>query len=141
MVILGLNYCSISRVCNLDPAMVTKYSGRIDELLRAGRSTSKDLKRVIGNLQFAAWVEPFGRPLLSLIALLISPNKPPRVVRLPAMARVALRVWLLLLRRNRGMTLKYILNDLPVEKRRIYVDAALSRALGDTRSTPISRFP
>ena len=68
LVILGLLYCSRSKVCRLDPAKVTKYAVRISKLLAAGVASSKDLERIVGNLQFASWVEPFGRPLLSFIA-------------------------------------------------------------------------
>ena len=54
MVILGLHYCSQSRICKLDPAKVVKYSDRLKALLRAGRTTSKNLERIIGNLEFVA---------------------------------------------------------------------------------------
>ena len=54
LVILGLLYCSISKVCRLDPAKVTKYAARISTLLAAGVATSKDLERLVGNLQFAS---------------------------------------------------------------------------------------
>ena len=54
LVILGLLYCSISKVCRLDPATVTKYAARISTLLAAGVATSKDLERLVGNLQFAS---------------------------------------------------------------------------------------
>ena len=58
MVILGFNYNSKSKVCNLDPAKVTKYSDRLRKILNRGKVTSKELERIVGNLQFAAWVEP-----------------------------------------------------------------------------------
>ena len=54
MVILGLHYCSQNKVCNLDPAKVVKYSNRLRSLLQAGRTTSKELERIVGNLEFAA---------------------------------------------------------------------------------------
>ena len=109
LVILGLHYCAQSAVCRLDPAKVAKYTGRLKALLAAGRATSKELERIVGNLQFAAWVEPFGRPLLSFIALGIIPDKPREVVRFTRLARVAMRVWLPLLHRNRGLPFGYIL--------------------------------
>ena len=68
MVILGLHYCSQEKICKLDPAKVVKYSDRLSKMLRAGHATSKDLEQVTGNLEFAAWVDPFGRPLLSFIS-------------------------------------------------------------------------
>ena len=130
LVILGLLYCSQSKVCRLDPAKVTKYAARISTLLAVGVATSKDLERLVGNLQFASWVEPFGRPLLSFIALKIAPEDPTRVVHLSPMMRVAMRVWLLLLHRNRGLTFGYVLDKLPIERRKIYVDAASTGGIG-----------
>ena len=124
LVILGLHYCALSAVCSLDPANVAKYAVRLNALLAAGRATSKELERVVGNLQFAAWVEPFGRPLLSFIALGIVPDEPDKVVRFTRLARMAMRVWLLLLHRYRDLSFEYILDELPLERRRIYVDAA-----------------
>ena len=39
MVILGLKNCSLTKVCSLDPAKITKYSGRISQLLNVGHAT------------------------------------------------------------------------------------------------------
>ena len=64
MVILGLHDCSQTEICKLDPTKVIKYADWLRSMLRAGHTTSKDLERLIGNLESAAWVEPFGRPLL-----------------------------------------------------------------------------
>ena len=75
-------------------------------------------------------MEPFGRPLLSFIALGIIPDKPREVVRFTRLARVAMRVWLLLLHRNRGLPFGYILGELPIEEKRIYVDAASTGGIG-----------
>ena len=130
MVILGLHYCSQEKVCKLDPAKVAKYSERLRAMLRTGHTTSKDLERVTGNLEFAAWVEPFGRPLLSFISQEITPNQPRRRVTLPYFTRVAMQIWLCLLQRNRGLCYTYILNALPAEQRRIFVDAASTGGIG-----------
>ena len=75
-------------------------------------------------------MEPFGRPLLSFIALGIIPDNPRKVVRISRLARVAMRVWLLLLHRNRGLPFGYILGELPIEQKRIYVDAASTGGIG-----------
>ena len=130
MVILGLHYCSLKKICKLDPAKVIKYSGRLRSMLRAGHTTLKDLERLTGNLEFAAWVEPFGRPLLTFISREITPNQPRRRVILPYFTRVAMRIWLRLLQRNRGLRYAYILNALPAEQRRIFVDAASTGGIG-----------
>ena len=130
MVILGLHYCSQNKICNLDPAKVVRYSERLRSLLQAGRTTSKELERIVGNLEFAAWVEPFGRPLLTFISREVSPDEPRREVILPFFTRIAMRIWLCLLQRNRGLRYSYILNTLPLERRRIFVDAASSGGIG-----------
>ena len=54
MVILGLHYCSHNKVCKLDPAKVLKYSDRLRLMLQTGQASSKDLERIVGNLEFAA---------------------------------------------------------------------------------------
>ena len=54
MVILGLQYCSRTKVCSLDPTKVTKYSVRISQLLNVGHATSKNIEQLVGNLEFAA---------------------------------------------------------------------------------------
>ena len=107
MVILGLHYCSQTKICKLDPAKVIKYSHRLRSMLRAGHTTSKDLERLTGNLEFAAWVEPFGRPLLSFISREITPNRPRRLIILPYFTRVAMRILLRLLQHNRGLRYAY----------------------------------
>ena len=52
------------------------------------------------------------------------------MVRISAMMRVAMRVWLLLLHRNRGLPFTYVLGTLPIEHRKIYVDAASTGGIG-----------
>ena len=110
MVILGFRYDSWARGCNLDPAKVSKYTARLLKILTCGWATSKELERVVGNLQFAAWVEPFGRPLLSFIAKEITPNAPRQVVPVTTYIRIAMQVRILLMQRNRGLQFCYILN-------------------------------
>ena len=76
MVILGLLYKSISKICSLDPKKVLKYTEQIDTLIGQSWVTSKDLERMVGRLEFAAWVEPFGRPLLTFLSRYITPDQP-----------------------------------------------------------------
>ena len=92
MVILGLLYNSCTRVCSLDPAKVEKYSRRIEAILSAGGTSPKNLEKIIGNLAFAAWVEPFGRPILSFLAAYILPDQPTAFRPLTAMMFVGFRV-------------------------------------------------
>ena len=92
MVILGLLYNSCTRVCSLDPAKVKKYTQRIEAILEAGGTSSKNLEKIIGNLAFAAWVEPFGRPILSFLAAYILPDQPTAFRPLTAMMLVGFKV-------------------------------------------------
>ena len=92
IVILGLLYNSRTRVCSLDTAKVAKYSKRIRMIINNGGTTSKGLEKIIGNLAFAAWVEPFGRPLLSFLAAYVIPDKPATFRPLTEMMQVAFRV-------------------------------------------------
>ena len=109
MVILGLLYHSRRKICSLDPKKVTKYSAHISQLLTQDRITSKDLERMVGRLEFAAWVEPFGRPLLTFLSTYISPTFPYSTLPLTKMMMICLRVWRLLLSRNRGLHFNFIL--------------------------------
>ena len=113
MVILGLLYRSDLKICSLDPKKVSKYSEQINAIIRQGWATSKDLERMVGRLEFAAWVEPFGRPLLTFLSAYIAPNNPRLIRPLTQMMSICLRVWHLLLTRNRGLHFSFILGNLP----------------------------
>ena len=130
MVILGLLYRSDLKICSLDPNKVAKYTEQIRALLRQGWATSKDLERMVGRLEFAAWVEPFGRPLLTFLSAYITPDYPQTVRQLTQMMTICLRVWSLLLTRNRGLHFSFILSNLPATKPPLFVDASLSGGIG-----------
>ena len=76
MVILGFLYRSDLKICSLAPKKVKKNTEQIAHLLKLRWVTSKDLERMVGRLEFAAWVEPFGRPLLSFLSAYITPTLP-----------------------------------------------------------------
>ena len=130
MVILGLLYHSRHKICSLDPAKVAKYSTCISQLLTQNRITSKDLERMVGRLEFAAWVEPFGRPLLTFLSAYITPAFPHSTLPLTKMMMICLRVWRLLLSRNRGLHFTFILGKLPRMTHPFFVDASLTGGIG-----------
>ena len=68
LVILELLYCSVTRSCRVGDKKRAKYSARIDHLLQNSTTSSKILEQIVGNLRYAAWVEPFGRALLTFLA-------------------------------------------------------------------------
>ena len=92
MVILGLLYHSARKICSLDPSKVTKYSSLISQLLTKSWVSSKDLERMVGRLEFAAWVKPFGRPLLTFLSTYITPDYPHSTLPLTQMMSICLRV-------------------------------------------------
>ena len=53
LVILGLLYCSIKRVCRLGDAKRAKYISRVSEVIKRP-VTSRQLEKVVGNLGYAA---------------------------------------------------------------------------------------
>ena len=130
MVILGLLHHSGRKICSLDPAKVAKYSTRISQLLMQNRVTSKDLERMVGRLEFAAWVEPFGRPLLTFLSAYIIPAFPQSTLPLTKMMMICLRVWRHLLTRNRGLHFSFILGELPRMTHPVLVDASLTGGIG-----------
>ena len=85
---------------------------------------------MVGRLEFAAWVEPFGRPLLTFLSTYIRPNLPHVILPLSEMMTICLQVWRLLMTQNRGLHFNFILNALPVSRPPLFVDASLSGGIG-----------
>ena len=85
---------------------------------------------MVGRLEFAAWVEPFGWPILTFLSAYITPNHPNLIRPLTAMMKICLRVWLVLLSRNRGLDFSFILGSLRIIRPPIFVDASLSGGIG-----------
>ena len=92
LVVLGLLYCSVTRSCRVGEKKRVKYLSRIDNLLQSAATTSKTLEQIVGNLGYAAWVEPFGRPLLTFLAHLIDPKHPHTQVTISPLVRTALSI-------------------------------------------------
>ena len=92
LVILGLLYCSVTRACRVGVKKRAKYLSRITVLLQSSSTTSKDLEQIVGNLGYAAWVEPFGRPLLTFLAHHIDTKSPHSPVAITALLRTALSI-------------------------------------------------
>ena len=85
---------------------------------------------MVGRLEFAAWVEPFGRPLLTFLSTYITPAFPHSTLPLTEMMMICLRVWHLLLTRNRGLHFSFILGKLPRMALPLFVDASLTGGIG-----------
>ena len=92
LVVIGLCYSSIRQTCRLGVDKREKYIGRIVQALTHKEVTSAFLSKLAGNLSFAAWVEPFCRPLLSSVFMLIVPDEPSTTIALPPFTRRALQI-------------------------------------------------
>ena len=130
LVILGLLYCSGTRSCRLGDAKRAKYMSRIQSVISAPVTTSKRLEQLAGNLSFAAWVEPFCRPLLSCMFSLVVQDKPATQIVVPPFTLTALRIWHKVLQRNRGLSFQYVRNRYPAVSSPIFVDASTSWGIG-----------
>ena len=130
LVILGLLYCSVSQTCRLGENKQSKYLAQIAAMVASPSTTSKELEKLMGNLGFAAWVEPFGRPLLSCLYSAIVNDDPSAQVPITHLMRSALGVWFRIISRNRGLPYRFILNELPVVKTPVFVDASTSWGVG-----------
>ena len=109
---------------------VYKYTTRIDILLSKVLVTRKDLEKIHGYLNYAAVIEPFGRPFLSTLTNAIQGKPYNLEFPLPSTARRSLHLWKEILRRNLGSSLKFILNDLARAKNNIFIDASTSWGIG-----------
>ena len=141
LVILGLLYCSVSRTCRLGEDKQSKYLARIVAMVASTSTTSKELEKLTGNLGFAAWVEPFGRPLLSCLYSAIVNDDPSAKVAITHLMRSALDVWFRIISRNRGLQYRFILNELPVIKTPIFVDASTSWGVGGVHGREYFTIP
>ena len=106
MDILGISFNSVEKSCFLTAGKAEKYHSRLVTLRKNGCSTSKNLEKIVGNLGYAAWVIPYGRPFISHISKFINPKDMKAVVKLDNPGLAACDIWLLLLKKKRWFTLQ-----------------------------------
>ena len=140
LVILGLLYCSVTQSCRIGEDKLAKYSSRVALVILRQATTSKALEKIVGNLGYAAWVEPFGRPFLTFLAHHINHDDPKAVLPLTPLMTTALRIWFTILRRNRGLPYAYILGLMPKADSPIFVDAASLVGLGGLHGSDYFMF-
>ena len=56
--ILGMMYDAVAKRCSLPPQKMEKYICRINAVLKAKTTSSKDFEKLVGNLVWASYVEP-----------------------------------------------------------------------------------
>ena len=110
--ILGMMYDAVHRKCSLPPKKVAKYLSRIHGILLTNQTTSKELEQLVGNLVWASYVEPWGRPFLSALSSKITRHKPYAHIPVTGYLKTSLIIWQALLKSNRGLTYDYILGKL-----------------------------
>ena len=128
--ILGFLYDAMLRRCTLPRDKQHKYLSKLLLILNARKATSKDIEKLLGYLGFASQIEPFGRPFLSAVDVTIDRHNPRRIITLSSQATIALQIWEIIIRLNRGSTYDFILNQLPCMKPSIFVDASTSQGVG-----------
>ena len=122
--ILGMIFNSEKKACFLAATKIEKYTTKLSKIRDRGIASSKDLQKIVGYLVYAAWVMPFGRPLISHISHLIDVKNINKKIQLDNAALVALDIWLHLLKGNFGLTFDFILGKLPRQKDEWFVDAS-----------------
>ena len=130
LVILGLLYCSETQSCCLGEDKQIKYLARIVAMIGSVATSSKELEQLTGNLGYAAWVEPFCRPLLSCLYFAVVSDEPSARVPITRLMRSALGVWFRVISRNRGLSYKFIFSELPAVSTPIFVDASTAWGVG-----------
>ena len=103
---------------------IEKYSEKLSEVRKRGVASSKVLQKIVGYLVYAAWIMPFGRPLISHISHLIDVKNINGKIQLDKAALMACDVWLYLLKGNFGLTFDFILGKLPRHNEEWFVDAS-----------------
>ena len=98
--------------CSLPPEKVSKYINRVDKILLKKHTSSKELERLVGNLVWASYVEPWGRPFLSALSSKIQRLKPEAVIPVDEYTQASLFIWRSILKFNHGLSFNYILGRL-----------------------------
>ena len=88
------------------------------------------MEKVVGNLTYAAWVSPFGRPFLSVLSSKINPLMRNTAILVTAAMRNALSIWKMILTKNKGLSFDFILGRIPRELNEWFIDASTSYGCG-----------
>ena len=129
-VILGRRFNSITkRVCTSEKKR-RRYRLRIAEILVMEKTTRKELERIHGCLNYAAGVEPFGRPFLANLTMAMTGVAEGDLIALSQLTRLSLEIWEQILNRNKGISMDFILNRIPRAPADMFVDASTACGVG-----------
>ena len=105
-----------------DKKKIKKYS------CKSKSCPPKVVEKIIGNLISASRVLPFGRPFIFNISF--SWTAKIKIMIFDAFDVAACDVWLLLLKRNRGLPFDFVLGKLPKHKNEWFADASPLMGMG-----------
>ena len=129
-VILGRLFNSRTKRIRTAKNKRTKYRLRIASLLITDSTTRNEIEKIHGCLSYVADVEPFGRPFLAHLTLAMAGKKDHEPIILTPLARMSLKIWDLILEKNKGISMDYILKRMPSAQSEIFVDASTSWGVG-----------
>lgn len=130
LAILGIMYDAVGKRCNLPVKKQHKYILALLRILIKGSSPSKDLEKIVGYLVYASYVEPFGRPFISAISSKIDRKNTSKIVEVTDYVKMAMEIWVGILKRNTGISYSFILAQLERGKDEWFVDASTSWGIG-----------
>ena len=88
------------------------------------------MEKIVGYLVYAGWVEPFGRPFISALSSAMVRKRTYQYVEFTKYMRLAIKIWILILKVNSGLKFNFLLSRLPRSKDEWFVDAATSWGIG-----------
>ena len=109
---------------------MVKYRLRIAATLATDMTTKKEIEKLHGCLNYVAAVEPFGRPFLAHLTDAITDVHDEERIVLSPLARMSLKIWDVLLKKNRGISYNFALDKLPLAQSNIFVDASTEWGIG-----------
>ena len=128
--IIGRLFNSITRRINTAESKRTKYRLRRASMLIIDTTTRNELERIHGFLNYMAYVKPFGRPLLRHLTDAMAGMKEGEPITLSPLARLSLKIWDLILEKNKCISMDCVLKRLPRAQSDIFVDASGSWGVG-----------
>ena len=133
-VILGRLWNSIDKRVQTAPAKVAKYRGKIAKMMCEKVTSRKKIESLHGCLRYVADVEPFGipflTPLIKLAGTCPEEKRSCDMIPTPKLVKRLLCVWDRILELNKGISMAFILQELPRSRHAIFVDASTSWGIG-----------
>ena len=128
--ILGRRFNSVTRRVNTADRKITKYRLKIASMLAIDFTTRQELEKIHGCLSYVADVEPFGRPFLAHLTMLMAGKGKKDPIAISPLVRQSLHIWDVILKRNKGLSMDFILKRIPQAHYNIFVDASTSWGVG-----------